>query len=305
MKRPAAYKAPLASRASGRCRSRALATGLFQDGCFQPPGDVGKAKPKEAEITLKDIHGVLKEIAQTSQLGTVRLSAMELRDCQDKGNPPDVLWHITSWVQGDTSTLSEVHKKAAAVMLKKNPLMLSYCPQYEQQDERRIEFACVVCFYQLDDLDLEEIQSQPSYKQVGMMNVLVPSFQLEIKDQFEDAEWEKVFSKLKPPAALDAMLKIVLPIDKTWKPYLRGKNESLGENIVAKKLGGSSKDKSFHDLFKDVPELFKIRFNDYKFVKGVVDTLATPLDDDANRLLFTSYIVCQYDANLKYWYDRE
>jgi hypothetical protein len=274
MKRPAAFqapnKAPLASRASGRCRSRALATGLFQDGCFQPPGDVGKAKPKEAEITREE-----------------------------------VLWHITSWVQGDTSTLSEVHKKAAAVMLKKNPLMLSYCPQYEQQDERRIEFACVVCFYQLDDLDLEEIQSQPSYKQVGMMNVLVPSFQLEIKDQFEDAEWEKVFSKLKPPAALDAMLKIVLPIDKTWKPYLRGKNESLGENIVAKKLGGSSKDKSFHDLFKDVPELFKIRFNDYKFVKGVVDTLATPLDDDANRLLFTSYIVCQYDANLKYWYDRE
>ena len=122
----------------------------------------------------------------------------------------------------------------------------------------------MVLYYTYFDNAVEDIECKPSHSQVGMILPLMPSFQAEIKDHMPPGEWIKLYEKIKPPPALQALLKIVLPVDKQWRPYVPDKDEALGAHILAKKLGASPKAEDFSKWFEEIPEMLKARYNEFE-----------------------------------------
>jgi len=130
----------------------------------------------------------------------------------------------------------------------------------------------VVLYYAYIQAAAEEIEATPVNNQVGMMLLLLPSFQAQLKEFMDKDKWDLIAPAILPDRELEALLNVCVPINKQCQPYVPEKGEFLGKHILETRFKNfevplpteSKKNVGFEANFQKIPDSLKARYAEWE-----------------------------------------
>lgn len=169
----------------------------------------------------------LKGINDSSETTSIKASFLEERACTENNEDNAAARFSEQWLRGEKWGVSKVHVEVLGNKHKKspnNPEAGSYSNSMLQNDERRREFLVAHCHEELTNPSLAP-KSDSQAIEVGRLAHLCPSYRELFK--VPHPEVYENFKKFPIPEGLQAMLSIMQPLNKSWRPVSRQSNYEM------------------------------------------------------------------------------